>query len=146
MHLYDLINLLLTQKLSYTIINCSTLFLPIIFDLCTSIKQQLFEKGWFKNKLYCLCRAVNANMCSTHSIHIRTASSWCLLSTLLNWLNLFMGCLGRATCTLYSISAHISQEGIKCTKVRAQVRAYCIIYLLCAVPILVKNFNQEPHL
>ena len=44
-----------------------------------------------------------------------------------------MGHLGRATCTVHSISAQTSQEGIKCTKAKEQLRFYCLIYILCLV-------------
>ena len=33
--------------------------------------------------------------------------------------------LCRALCTVHSISAQISQEGIKCTKVKELLRSYC---------------------
>ena len=45
-----------------------------------------------------------------------------LLSALLNW---FMDRLCRALCTVHSISAQISQEGIKCTKFKELPRSYC---------------------
>ena len=36
-----------------------------------------------------------------------------------------MGQLGKATCTVSSISAQTSQKRIECTKVKEQLRAYC---------------------
>ena len=43
-----------------------------------------------------------------------------------------MGRLCRATCTIHSISVQTSQEGIKCTKDKEQLRAYCPnIYTVC---------------
>ena len=67
-----------------------------------------------------------------YSIYVRTESSQYILlfSDQLNW---FMGHLGRVSCTIHSISAQASQEGIKCTKAEQQLRAYCpnIYTLLC---------------
>ena len=48
-----------------------------------------------------------------NTIYIRTVNSKHLLSAFLNW---FMGCLGRTTFTLHSISAQNSKVGIECTK------------------------------
>ena len=40
-----------------------------------------------------------------------------------------MGCLGRETCTVQSISAQTHQEGIKCTKSKEWLRSYYLIYI-----------------
>ena len=41
-----------------------------------------------------------------------------------------LGCLGRATCTVQSISAQAHQVlGIKCTKSKEWLRSYCLIYI-----------------
>ena len=37
----------------------------------------------------------------------------------------FMGLLGKTTFTVHSISAQTSQEGIKCTKTKELLRAFC---------------------
>ena len=51
-----------------------------------------------------------------------------------------MGHLGRATCTLHSISSQTSQEVIECTKANEWLRAYCPnIYIYCA------NSVSPPH-
>ena len=60
--------------------------------------------------------------------YIRTVSSQNLLSALPNW---FMGRFGRATCTVHLMFAGTSQQGIKYTKAKEQLRFYCPIYILC---------------
>ena len=60
--------------------------------------------------------------------YIRTVSSYHLLSAVLDWftktLKWFIGHLGRATCTVHSMSAQTSQEGIKSTKIKKHLGAY----------------------
>ena len=59
-----------------------------------------------------------------HSIFIRTLSSQCLLSTLLNWFKLVYGLFGQSNmhCTVHLISAQTSQKGCKCTEGKEQLR------------------------
>ena len=50
---------------------------------------------------------------------LKIQEACCLLYwTGLNW---FIGCLGRATCTVHSISSQTIQEGIKYTKAKVQI-------------------------
>ena len=65
---------------------------------------------------------LTAGLSCLHSIYIRTVSSSLLFSTMLNW---FLDRLGRATCTVRSISFQTSQEGIECTQTKEQLRSYC---------------------
>ena len=68
-----------------------------------------------------------------HSIQIRTVSSQCLLSALLNWFKLFFGPfgLGQSEMTIRSISVQTSQKRSKCTKANNQLSYYCLIYIMC---------------
>ena len=54
----------------------------------------------------------------------RYSSLQCLFSALMNWL-ILTGLLEAEQ------HARIIQEGIKCKKVREQLRSYCLIYILC---------------
>ena len=45
-----------------------------------------------------------------------------------------MGHLDRAKCTVHLISSQTSQEGIKCTNVKEQLKSYCLIYIMCPRP------------
>ena len=42
----------------------------------------------------------------------------------------------HALCTVHFIFIHASQEGIKCTKAKEQLRSYCLIYILCVLLLL----------
>ena len=43
--------------------------------------------------------------------------------------------LGRTTHNVHSFSAHTNQEGIKCTKAKEYLRAYCPnMYIHCGYP------------
>ena len=68
----------------------------------------------------------NLNLSSLSSRKDLATVVMCLLSGLLNWFKLVDGPLGRAACTVHSISAQTSQEGIECTTAKEQVRAYCL--------------------
>ena len=41
-----------------------------------------------------------------------------------------------SVCTVHLIFAQTSQEGIKCTKAKEQLRSYCLIYRLCVLLLL----------
>ena len=41
-----------------------------------------------------------------------------------------------SVCTVHLIFAQTSQEGIKCTKAKEQLRSYCLIYTLCVLLLL----------
>ena len=64
---------------------------------------------------------------ASFTLYIRTVSSQWILSALLNWIR---DCLGRATCTVHSVPAQTSQEGIKCTKTKEQPRGNSILWSL----------------
>ena len=67
-----------------------------------------------------------------HSIYIRTVSSQHLLSAdLLDLLELVYGRFGQSnTCTVLSISAQISQEGIEYTRAKVLLSTQCTVELL----------------
>ena len=71
--------------------------------------------------------------CTIGTVNIKTVSSQCpavsfakLVST-----DLWAVSNGRATCTVHqNFALQTSQEGIKCTKAKEQLRSYCLIYIL----------------
>ena len=66
-----------------------------------------------------------------------------MLSAFLNW---FIGRLARTTCTVHSISARISQEGVKCTKAEEYLAKVLLsnVYTVLAMLLLAWHSRRLP--